>query len=170
MSSAAPTCNHTTNDDLIRIKAVADYQFGAGCGEALIPDNVVVIRSRKTGKVKGIYHKGRLLATLRPSDGYLALSVDGARLLVKTLNPPRYRIVVQDDVLDFIKQGRNLFSKHVVSADPKIRPGEEVLITDFRDRVIAVGRATLNGTEMKRFKKGLAAKVRKGIGVMEGII
>ncbi|MDD1766353.1 MAG: hypothetical protein LUQ00_00330 [Candidatus Methanomethyliaceae archaeon] len=158
----APTCRQITDDDLIRIRAVADYQFGAGCGEALIPDRIAVIKSRKTGKVKGIYHKGRLLATLRPSDGYLALSVDGARLLVKVLNPPRYRIVVQDDVLDFIKQGRNLFSKHVVSADPEIRPGEEVLITDSRDHVVAVGRATLNGTEMKRFKIGLAAKVRKG--------
>jgi len=158
----APTCRQITDDDLIRIRAVADYQFGAGCGEALIPDRIAGIRSRKTGKVKGIYHKGRLLATLRPSDGYLALSVDGARLLVKALNPPRYRIVVQDDVLGFIKQGRNLFSKHVVSADPEIRPGEEVLITDSRDHVVAVGRATLNGTEMKRFKIGLAAKVRKG--------
>lgn len=162
MSSAAPTCRQITDDDRIRIKAVADYQFGAGCGEVLFPNRVAVIRSRKTGKVKGIYHKGRLLATLRPSDGYLALSVDGARLLVKALNPPRYRIVVQDDVLAFIKQGRNLFSKHVVSADPEIRPGEEVFITDSRDHVVAVGRATLNGTEMKRFKIGLAAKVRKG--------
>ncbi|MDD1764393.1 MAG: hypothetical protein LUQ46_00065, partial [Candidatus Methanomethyliaceae archaeon] len=133
----APTCRQITDDDLIRIRAVADYQFGVGCGEALISDRIAVIRSRKTGKVKGIYHKGRLLATLRPSDGYLALSIDGARLLVKVLNPPRYRIVVQDDVLAFIKQGRNLFSKHVVSADPEIRPGEEVLITDSRDHVVA---------------------------------
>ena len=164
MSSAAPTCSQVTNDDLIRIRAVADYQFGSGCGKALFPDEVMVIRSRKTGKVKGIYYKGKLLATLRPSDGYLALSVDGACRLTKALYPPRYRVVVQDDVLEFIKQGRNLFSKHVISADPEIRPGEEVLITDSRDHVVAVGRAVLNGVEMKRFKTGLAVKVRVGEG------
>jgi uncharacterized protein with predicted RNA binding PUA domain len=162
VSSAVPICKSITDDDLIRLRAVADYQFGAGCGEALIPDEVAVIKSRKTGKVKGIYYKKNLLATLRPSDGYLALSVEGACLLKKALNPPGYRIIVQDEVLGFIKQGRNLFSKHIISADLKIRPGDEVIITDSRDHVVAVGRATLNGTEMNRFKIGIAAKVRKG--------
>jgi predicted RNA-binding protein (TIGR00451 family) len=168
VSSAAPTCRQIIDDDLIRIKAVADYQFGAGCGETLFPNGVTAIKSKKTGKIKGIYHNDRLLATLRPSDGHLALSVDGARLLTRALDPPRYRIIVQDSVLDFIKQGRNLFSKHIVSVDTEIRPGEEVLITDSKDHVVAVGRAILNGAEMKRFKIGLAAKVRKGSeGVME---
>jgi predicted RNA-binding protein (TIGR00451 family) len=157
-----PICSSITDDDLIRLRAVADYQFGAGCGRALIPDRVVVIKSRKTDKVKGIYYNNNLLATLRPSDGYLALSIDGACLLTKKLQPPSYRIVVQNEVLNYIKQGRNLFSKHIISADLKIRPGEEVIITDSRDHVMAVGRATLNGTEMKRFKIGIAAKVRKG--------
>ena len=161
---SAPTCRQVTDDDLIRIRAVADYQFGAGCGEVLFPNGVMVIKSRKTGKVKGIYHKGKLLATLRPSDGYLALSVAGACQLTKALDPPRYRVVVQGDVLEFIKQGRNLFSKHVASADSDIRPGEEVLITDSKDHVVAVGRAFLNGREMKWFKTGLAAKVRRGGG------
>jgi 7-cyano-7-deazaguanine tRNA-ribosyltransferase len=154
---------------LERIRAVADYQFGSGCGKALFPKKVQVVKSRKTHKVKGIYKGGKLLATLRPSDGYLALSLGGAKLVLKALDPPRCRVVVRDDVAEFIKQGRNLFAKHVVSADPEIRPGEEVLITDGKDQILAVGRAVLNGTEMKRFKIGLATKVRRGIGDSEGL-
>jgi len=163
VAPAAPTCSELIGEDLIRIRAVADYQFGGGAGKVLFPLGVLGIKSRKTGKVKAIYYKGRLLGTLKPSDGYLALSYEGGLRLSRVIKPPRYRIVVQEEVLDFIRSGRNLFSKHVVSADPKIRPGEEVLITDSGDTLLAVGRAVLAGFEMKRFKIGLAARVRKGM-------
>lgn len=162
MGSAGPTYSPATEEDLIRIRAVADYQFGKGCGARVFPDDTSVIRSRKTGKVKGIYHKGRLLATLRPSDGYLALAIEGAARVASSVKPPRYRVVVMEDVSEFIREGRNLFAKHVLSADSGIRPGEEVLITDAEDRILATGRAVLNGGEMKRFKIGLAVKVRRG--------
>lgn len=163
MASTAPICERMDADDLIRARAVADSQFGSGCGKQLFPKGVAAVKSRKTGKVKGIYYRGNLLATLKPSDGYLALSIDGANRIRRALDPPRYRVVVQEDVAEFIRQGRNLFAKHVVSADPEIRPGEEVLITNSQDQLLAVGRAVLNGVEMKRFKIGLAAKVRRGM-------
>ena len=162
MPPVVPICKPISDDDLTRIRAVADYQFGAGAGEALFPEGLMVVKSRKTGKVKSIFLNGGLLATLKPSDGFFAMNIEGACRLAKALPIPRYRVIVMDDVLEFIKRGMNLFAKHVFSADPEIRPGEEVLITDSKDRVIAVGRAMLNGIEMKRFKIGLAVKVRRG--------
>ncbi len=158
----APTCSPIGESELIRIRAVADYQFGAGCGEGLFPDCVKVVKSRKTGKVKGIYLGDELLATLKPSDGFLAMSTPGAVRLAAALPPPRYRVAVIDDVVKFIKEGRNLFAKHVLESDPDIRPGEEVMITDAKGQVVAVGRAALTGEEMKRFKIGLAVKIRRG--------
>jgi predicted RNA-binding protein (TIGR00451 family) len=162
VAPAAPTCREITNEDLTRIRAVADYQFREGSGAALFPKGVKAIKSRKTGKVKAIYYNNELLATLKPSDGYLALSLDGGRRLCAEIRPPRYRVIVQEEVAEFIRGGRNLFAKHVVEADPQIRPGEEILITDSKDNILAVGRAVLAGFEMKRFKIGLAARVRKG--------
>jgi len=162
LETAGPTCDPASGEDLIRIRAVADHQFGKGCGNKIFPQDLGVIRSRKTGKVKGIYHQGKLLATLRPADGYLALGPEGAVRLARSLEPPKYRVVVVDDVVDAIKTGHNLFAKHVLSADPEIRAGEEVLVTDFADNVLATGRAVLTGKEMKRFKIGMAVKVRKG--------
>jgi predicted RNA-binding protein (TIGR00451 family) len=162
MPPAAPICRPISDDDLTRIRAVTDYQFGAGTGEVLFPEGLMVVKSRKTGKVKSIFYNGALLATLKPNDGLLAMNIDGACRLAKVLQIPKYRVVAIEEVLELIKQGRNLFAKHVLSADPEIRPGEEVLITDSKDRIIAVGRAMLNGIEMKRFKIGLAVKVRRG--------
>jgi 7-cyano-7-deazaguanine tRNA-ribosyltransferase len=158
----APTSSPIGENELIRIRAVADYQFGAGCGEGLFPDGVKAVKSRKTGKVKGIYLGDDLLATLKPSDGFLAMSTSGAVRLASVLPSPRYRVAVIDDVVQFIKEGRNLFAKHVLDCDPDIRPGEEVMITDSKGKVIAVGRAILAGEEMKRFKIGLAVKIRRG--------
>lgn len=162
MEPAGPTSDPASREDLIRIRAVADHQFGKGCGINAFPDGISVVRSKKTGKVKGIYHEGKLLATLRPADGYLALGPEGAIRLARSLKPPKYRVVVMEDVAEHIKRGRNLFAKHVLCADPGIRAGEEVLLTDSADRVLATGRAVLTGKEMKRFKIGLAVKVRKG--------
>jgi len=160
---AGPTSSPASEEDLIRIRAVADHQFGATCGTNVFPDDISVVKSRKTGKVKGIYYHGKLLATLRPSDGYLALGTAGAARIALNLKAPRYRVVVMDDFIEFIRKGRNLFAKHVQSADTNIRPGEEVLVTDTEDRIVATGRAVLSGVEMKRFKIGMAVKVRNGI-------
>lgn len=158
-----PIYNLITKDELIRIRAVADVQFGKGSGKVLFPeDNIMVTKSKKTGKVKNIYHNGKLIATLRPRDGFLALSIEGAKRLAYFLQD-RYIVVAKDEVVEFIKKGRNLFSKHVLRCDQEIRPGEEVIVTDGRGNVIGVGRAILNGKEMGRFKNGVAVKIRSGI-------
>jgi predicted RNA-binding protein (TIGR00451 family) len=104
-----------------------------------------------------------LLATLRPTNGFFSLSVAGARRLASILKPPRLRVVVQEDVEEFIAKGRNVFARHVVAADPEIRPREEVIVTSRGDEVLAVGRALLTGEEMLAFKRGVAVKIRRGI-------
>ncbi|MGC8936412.1 MAG: PUA domain-containing protein [Candidatus Methanomethylicaceae archaeon] len=164
MSSVEHICSPISQEELIRIRAVADFQFGRGCGSLLFPEIVSVIRSKKTGKVKNIYYRNQLLATLRPKDGYLALSLEGAKRLTSIIPPPKYRVLPREDVIDFLKKGRNLFAKHVIDCDPEIRPGEEVIVSDQEGNIIAVGKAVLAGFEMKRFKNGVAVKIRKGEG------
>jgi len=150
-------------DSLQKIRSIANYQFGRGVGEALLPKNVTIKFSKTTGKIRFIYLGNDLLATLRARDGMLALSLSGARRLLRTFPHPRFRVVVKDDVVDFIKKGRNVFAKHVIEADTEIRPLEEVIVTDTNDEVIAVGRALLTGREMLVFKRGVAVRVRRGL-------
>ncbi len=64
------------------------------------------------------------------------------------------------DVAEFIARGRNVFAKHVVDVDPKIRAGSEVVIVDEDDVLLGVGKARLNSLEMKTAKYGEAVRPR----------
>jgi predicted RNA-binding protein (TIGR00451 family) len=71
-------------------------------------------------------------------------------------------VKVQSDVADFISKGRSVFAKHIIDCDIEIRPGEEVVVLNNHNAVLAVGRALLSGEEMKSFNNGAAVRVRRG--------
>jgi predicted RNA-binding protein (TIGR00451 family) len=75
---------------------------------------------------------------------------------------PKLRVKVTPGVEAFIRKGGNVFAKHVIGVDPELRPEEEVLVVDKRDRLLAVGRSFFNAIEMQSFKIGIAVKVRHG--------
>lgn len=151
-------------ETLTRVRAIADYQLGRGAGEALFPDRISVVFSRRTGRIRHIYLGGKLLATLRPRDGMFSLTLTGAKRLMDGIDPPRLWVRVVNDVASFVAEGKSVFAKHVAGADSDIRPMEEVTVVDEKGRLLAVGRAVLTGKEMLAFKRGVAVRVRRGIG------
>lgn len=152
----------TMEDDLTRIRSVADYQFGKGVGKQLFPDNVKISYSRRTGRIRYVYLDGVRLATLRPTDGLFSLSIVGAKRIVENANLAKCFVTVQNDVSKFIAEGGDVFAVHVLKADKEIRPKDEVIVINENGEVLAVGRAVLSGKEMKAFKIGVAVKVRRG--------
>ena len=148
--------------DLRRVRGVAEYQLGPGSGDALFPDGVSMERSRRTGKVRFVRLGGVLIASLRPTDGLLTLTIAGAERLVSGVNPPGCAVTVLDEVAEFVSAGKNVFAKHVVEAGDGIRPGDEVVVLNSKKRVLAVGRALLTGEEMHAFGVGVAVKTRRG--------
>jgi uncharacterized protein with predicted RNA binding PUA domain len=146
---------------LTRVRVIADYQFGAGAGEGLFPDECGFILSQ-TGRVRQILLGGARIGTLRAKDGRLTLSFAGARRLKEAIPPPGYRVTMDPSVSEFILQGKTAFAKHVVSADPGIRTGDEVLLVTGEDELLATGMALLSGAEMLSFNYGPAVKVREG--------
>ena len=151
------------DEALSKIRCVADYQFGKDVGAKLFPDTVRIVYSKNTGKIRHIHLNEEMLATLRPTTGLFALTLAGAKRLVREVNPLCYWVKIQDDVESFIAKGRSAFAKHVTDADPEIRPHDEVLVINSRNEVLAVGRALLSGTEMKAFSRGVAVRVRRGV-------
>src|SRR3989304_1527585 len=144
-----------------RIRSVADYQFGKGVGDRLFPENVEIVYSKATGRIRYLNLGGKRLATLRPTDGLLALSITAARLIAEKAAFARCFVTAQKDVSTFIANGGDVFAAHVVKADEAIHAKDEVIVVDD-NRVLAVGRALLSSMEMKAFKTGVAVKVRHG--------
>jgi len=148
---------------LQKIRSIADYQLGKDAGKALFPDNVHMVFSRRTGRIRHIYLDHELLATLRPTDGMFSLTIAGAKRLLRGVKSPRLWVKVEKNAEPFIAKGKSVFAKHVVDADNEIRPQEEVIVTGENNQILAVGKAVLTGKEMKAFKHGVAVKVRRGI-------
>ncbi|MGD9130544.1 MAG: pseudouridine synthase [Candidatus Bathyarchaeota archaeon] len=148
---------------LEKIRSVADYQFGRDAGKKLFPDNVRVVYSKNTGKIRHIHLGEELLATLRPTTGIFVLTLAGAKRLVREVKPLLCWVKVHDDAEPFVSKGRSAFAKHVIDADEEIRPNEEVIVVNRENEVLAVGRALLSGKEMKEFNRGMAVRVRRGV-------
>ena len=145
-----------------RIRSIADYQYGAGVGQRLFPENVTIEYSHSTGRIRYINLGSERIATLRPTDGMLSISVAAARALAKACPEAYCFVTVRQDVAKFVAEGGDVFAAHVVKADAEIRPKDEVVVVDEQGQVMAVGRAALSAAEMKAFKTGVAVKVRHG--------
>lgn len=150
-------------DDLRKIKAIADYQFGVGAGEALFKGNIKIEKSKKTGKIRHIYDKGVIIANMRASDSFLVLSKEGAKRLHNSMPYPENRVVVNEDSVPFARDGKSVFAKFVTDCDENIRSNDEVLIVSEDDELLAYGKALLCAHEMGDFNTGQAVKTRKGM-------
>ncbi|MDT8357039.1 MAG: PUA domain-containing protein [Methanomicrobiaceae archaeon] len=144
-----------------RVRSIADYQFGAGIGEALFPEGTEFGFS-SSGRVRYILLAGERLATLRAGDGRLTLGLPGAVRLHAATIPPSHRVTIGEEVVPFVGAGKNAMAKHVIAADDAIGAGDEVLVVTLSDRLVATGVANLSGREMLAFNYGVAVKVRKG--------
>jgi 7-cyano-7-deazaguanine tRNA-ribosyltransferase len=142
-----------TRNDRQKLRDVSLYWFG----EDVFPEKVRIDVSRATGKMRAAYDsKGGLLAVVRPND-FMLLLHGAAKKLHKG---GKSRVVVSDEVQEFIKQGKSVFAKHVVSADAAIVPDQQVIVVNENGELLAAGDALLNAQEMADFRRGAAVSVR----------
>jgi 7-cyano-7-deazaguanine tRNA-ribosyltransferase len=123
-------------------------------------------RSRRSGRLRAIRAGGEILFHISP-DGIPRPTYRGGLRLHARLPPGRERVVVADDAVPFVRDGRSLFSRFVVSADPALAPGATALLVDRSDELIAVGRLLLAPHEMSRLARGVAVRVVAHSGVHE---
>jgi uncharacterized protein with predicted RNA binding PUA domain len=152
------------DDALLRVRSVADYQFGRGVGRMLFPETAEIQFSKATGRIRFVNLNGERLATLRPTDGLLSLSVKAAQLLVERSGFTGHLVTIKSDVAEFVEDGGDVFAAHIVKVDDDVHAKDEVIVVDEASRVVGVGRAMLSSSEMRSFKKGVAVKVRHGCG------
>ncbi|WP_440007406.1 PUA domain-containing protein [Halomicrococcus sp. SG-WS-1] len=152
----------TDADDLADLRVTADYQFGAGAGDALFPpDDDLSVRRSSSGRPSQVLAEAGRLVTYT-TDGRFTLGVAGGRRLADAFESPACRVVVGDESEPFVRDGKNVFAKFVADVDPDVRPDDEVLVVHERGDLLAVGRAELGADAMLDFETGMAVKVRDG--------
>ena len=149
-------------NNLAKVRSIADYQFGKGVGTMLFPDNIEIQYSPRTGRIRFINLNGERLATLRPTDGVLSLSIKAAVFMAEKTPFAKCFVTVQNEVSKFIAAGGDVFAVHVVKVAEEVGAKDEVIALDEDGKVLAVGRTMLSSEEMKAFKTGVAVKVRHG--------
>ncbi|NOQ55251.1 MAG: tRNA guanosine(15) transglycosylase TgtA [Nanohaloarchaea archaeon] len=151
----------TPVDHVLEVRSLLMYQYGRGAEKIIFGDIKLEI-SKKTGRLRRIYIGPDILGTIRAEDGFFIPAKLGAERLMSALPKPAYRVVVADDAVPFVREGKSVFSKFVIGADTAIRPYDEVLIVDSLDNLIGTGKCILNHDEMMDFKEGVAVKTRLG--------
>ena len=146
-----------------RDKIVVNIEAIFGLDSSLLPlENFEFTYSRRTGRIKNLFHDKELVATLR-TDGWLALTIYGARLLLCNSKFKQNCVTVRNNVAEFISDGKSVFCKHVVDCGSNVKVGSEVAVLDENGNVIGVGKAILSAKMMREFKRGVAVKIREGL-------
>lgn len=137
-----------------QVGALLRWQYGRPVAEAIAPAWRGV-RSRRTGRLRSFSQDGRP-GFVVGDDGLPRPTFFGAEALHRVMAPGRARVVVRSEAAEFARQGRSVFSRFVVSADPALVPGSSALVVDPDDSLLAVGRLLLAPHEMGRLKRGIA--------------
>ncbi|MGB9674771.1 MAG: PUA domain-containing protein [Nanopusillaceae archaeon] len=149
--------------ELSIIRAILNYQFGDKVGDKLIEnykDKIKIEISKRTGRIRRIYIDGKLFGTVEPSTGFIIPTMFGGEILKKYLDFPKYRVIIEDEAIEFVKKGKSVFCKFVIDAYDQILSGDIVFVVDKNDNLIAIGESLLSSKEIKDFKRGVAVKIK----------
>lgn len=144
---------------LEKIRFLADVQFGQESGKALFGENIKIDISKNTGRIRTVRKNGEIIATMRAHDGYLALTMEGAKIIKELHKGIKNRVRVTEDSAKFNALGKSVFYQFIKECDPQIIPYNDVLVVDPQDNLVAVGRALASGREMREYKKGIAVTI-----------
>lgn len=150
---------------LRKIKAICDYQFGPLITDVLFDNNnnIHIEFSKNTGRMRHIYYQENLLLNFRPTNGFFTLSLFSAKKIIKSVPKPILRVIVQNEISEFIKKGRNVFCKHIIDIDDNLRALDEVIVVNQKDELLAIGKLMFPVPYLRSFKRGIAVNVRRGI-------
>lgn len=150
---------------LRKVKAICDYQFGPLITDVLFDNNnnIHIEFSKNTGRMRHIYYQENLLLNFRPTNGFFTLSLFSAKKIIKSVPKPILRVIVQNEISEFIKKGRNVFCKHIIDIDDNLRALDEVIVVNQKDELLAIGKLMFPVPYLRSFKRGIAVNVRRGI-------
>jgi len=142
-----------------QFSVMLDYEFGVGTSRVLPKTGLRFVYSKRSDRLKQVFHEEKLFATIRPN-GTISPTHYGATLLIKSRAYAANTVVVEQDAVKFVSEGKSVFCKFVKSVGKHVLPSGEVAVLDPAGNVIAVGSAKIHGDFMREFKYGVAVKTR----------
>lgn len=145
------------------IRTILNYQFGDKIGDKIIKeykDKIKIEISKNTGRIRRFYIDDKLFGTIEPTTGFIIPKIFGGEIIKKYLEYPKYRVVIDENIIEFIKNKRSLFCKFVRFVYDEILPNDVVLVVDSKDNLIATGISVLSSKEIMELKRGVAVKIK----------
>lgn len=142
--------------ELLHLRAVAAYQWDWRVAANLVRDGEEYIVDFRRGRPRHVILEGRVYLTLRPGDGLFSLTLSSAERVREASEPPRYRVIVRRGEF----QG-SVLAPIVASIDPRLRPGDEVLVVDEDDKLLGVGRLRVPPRALEALSRGEIVRVRR---------
>jgi 7-cyano-7-deazaguanine tRNA-ribosyltransferase len=130
-------------------------------------DRIVLRKSRRTGRIRNVLirENGSLkhLFSIRAEDGMITLKLEGAEKLHSSIPFPFRRVQVDSETGEYNARGLNVFCKFVTDACPKLRAGDDAMVVDEEDRLLALGRVQASRGYLVDSRSGIAVKVKEGV-------
>ena len=147
-------------NSISKLKHTIDALFGTGVSKHL-PKDIDILFSHRTGRIREVSHKQKLLCTLR-IDGGLAITPYFAQMLLASKRFRENCLEIDKESKPFVEDGRSVFCGHITSCGKNIRIQSEVPVL-YKNKVIAVGKAILSSEMMKGQTIGVALKIRDSL-------
>ena len=123
------------------------------------------VERSSTGRIRNVFSAdGRHILSPRLHDGGISLTNEGAKDL-HSLGKGPPRLVLQDDAIPYVRNGRNVIHGFIERADDNIAPGLACLILDSNGDLVAHGVSRCTSNEILKFTKGVAVRTRGGIKI-----
>jgi len=147
-------------DSIEKLNHTLDALFGDGVSKSM-PKKIEITYSKKNGRIRSVFHNGKLLCTLR-IDGGLAISPLFAQILLKSKKFKENCLEIDKDSKPFVEEGKSVFCQHVLWCGKNIKISSDVPIL-FKSKVIAVGRSVLSYEMISSQNRGVAVKIRDSL-------
>ena len=143
-----------------KLRALLTYQWGANAGGLADLEDLQIVLSKNTGKIRHCKSNDEILFTVVPTTGLLTPTYRGGQELLRVGLDDIYKVTMDSDVSEFVASGKSALAKFVKHADPSLKAGEEVLVLDEVQNLLGTGRALISGFEMAKFNRGVAVVIR----------
>lgn len=158
---------------LDKLAVLMNVDYGAAA--ALIDSCTYVIGG--TGRVKNVIDQhGSHILSPRLTDGGLSVTDLGAKVIhncrsISVSEKGKYSpydglgdgppvLVVEQDAVEFVLRGRNVFHGFIIKCDSWLKAGQTCFIVDEQGTLIGHGISQCDADEVLRFRKGIAVRVR----------